>query len=109
MIKFTDKAIAKMQAIIRDNNVDMSKVGVRVGLMGGGCHGYAYHLDFEPIKENDNVISYEGFDVYCDPCSSMYLAEMEVDYEDMDLMREGFKFNNPNTKSTCSCEKSVSF
>ena len=41
----------------------------------------------------------------CDQMSLMYLMGTEVDYVE-GLHGAGFKFNNPNVKSTCGCGSS---
>jgi len=43
--------------------------------------------------------------LYVDPLSYQYLDGTEVDYID-GLYGAGFKFNNPNTTSTCGCGSS---
>ena len=43
----------------------------------------------------------------CDQMSLMYLMGTEVDYVE-GLHGAGFKFNNPNVKSTCGCGSSFS-
>jgi iron-sulfur cluster insertion protein len=45
--------------------------------------------------------------VVVDEMSLMYLVGTEIDYVE-GLSGAGFKFNNPNVKSTCGCGSSFS-
>ena len=49
----------------------------------------------------------DGVDVIVDDMSLMYLVGTEIDYVE-GLQGAGFKFNNPNVKSTCGCGSSFS-
>jgi iron-sulfur cluster assembly protein len=53
----------------------------------------------------DKVYNYEGLKVFVDQASLMYLEGAEVDYVES-LEGSGFKFSNPNVKSTCGCGSS---
>lgn len=82
---------------------------LRVAVAGGGCSGLSYKLDTEAeAKPTDKVMLFEhGLKAIVDLKSVFYLAGMELDYSD-DLMNAGFKFRNPNAKSTCGCGESFS-
>jgi iron-sulfur cluster assembly accessory protein len=82
--------------------------GIRVGVMGGGCAGFQYSMDFEKdAKEGDLSFEQDGVRLYVDPMSSMYLQGVTIDYV-VGLQGAGFKFNNPNARTTCGCGSSFS-
>ena len=82
--------------------------GIRVGVMGGGCSGFQYSMDFEEkAKEGDITLEQAGIKLYVDSMSSMYLQGVTIDYV-QGLQGAGFKFNNPNAKNTCGCGSSFS-
>jgi len=83
--------------------------GIRVGVVGGGCSGFQYSMDFEK-KGNDGDLSFEqdGIKFFVDPMSSMYLQGVTIDYV-QGLQGAGFKFENPNAKQTCGCGQSFSY
>ncbi len=83
------------------------KMGLRVGVIGGGCSGFSYKIEFGEQKNNDNIISYDGFEVLIDPKSSIYLKDVQIDFKD-GLNGKGFVFSNPNAKNTCGCGESFS-
>ena len=58
-------------------------------------------------NDSDEVLDFDGLKVAVDQMSSMYLDGVEIDYIET-LEGAGFKFNNPNVKSTCGCGSSFS-
>ena len=81
---------------------------LRVSVVGGGCSGYQYNLDFEKdARDDDTVLVFEGFSVLLDPVSAGYLRGTTLDHVS-GLNGTGFKFNNPNAKRTCGCGSSFS-
>jgi iron-sulfur cluster assembly accessory protein len=82
---------------------------LRVAVAGGGCSGLSYKLDTcEAAKATDKVLQFDhGLKALVDMKSLLHIAGMELDYSD-DLMNAGFKFRNPNAKSTCGCGESFS-
>jgi len=79
--------------------------GLRVRVVGGGCHGFSYALGFDDIKDTDSILEIGGVRFLVDKFSAPYLMGAEVDYVDS-LMGAGFKISNPNAKSTCGCGES---
>jgi iron-sulfur cluster assembly accessory protein len=53
----------------------------------------------------DKVYNFDGLKVFVDATSAMYLNGCVVDYVET-LEAAGFKFDNPNVKSTCGCGSS---
>lgn len=83
-------------------------VGVRVGVKPSGCSGLSYIMDFaKEIGEDDVVFESQGVKLLVDKESLPFVEGMELDYTKEGL-NEGFKFNNPNVKSTCGCGTSFS-
>jgi len=102
----TDNAIVKVKEIMAQQNPVPS--GLRVGVVGGGCSGFSYSMAFENTAGMmDKTFNFDGLKVYVDATSIMYLNGCVVDYVDT-LEGSGFKFENPNVKSTCGCGSSFS-
>src|SRR5436309_11255552 len=100
----TDNAIAKVKDIMAQQNP--VPAGLRVGVVGGGCSGFSYSMQFETNAGlMDKVFDMDGLKVYVDATSVMYLNGCTVDYVET-LEGAGFKFENPNVKSTCGCGSS---
>src|ERR1700748_2551128 len=105
-LNLTDGAIAKVREIMATH--DPLPAGLRIGVVGGGCSGFQYSMSFEnQAGMMDKVLSFDGLKVFVDATSLMYLHGCTVDYVET-LEAAGFKFDNPNTKSTCGCGSSFS-
>lgn len=103
-ITLTHNAVAKVKEIMAQQNP--APTGLRVGVVGGGCSGFSYSMSFENNPGMmDKVFDMEGLKVYVDATSVMYLNGCVVDYLET-LEGAGFKFENPNVKSTCGCGSS---
>lgn len=82
--------------------------GLRVSVVGGGCSGYQYNLDFEKeARMGDITMDCGGVNIYIDPISAGYLKGTTIDFVS-GLQGQGFKFENPNAKRTCGCGSSFS-
>jgi len=103
-ISLTPNAIAKVKGIMAQQNP--TPAGLRVGVVGGGCSGFSYSLQFDTSAGMmDKVFDMDGLKVFVDATSIMYLNGCRVDYVET-LEGAGFKFENPNVKSTCGCGSS---
>ena len=81
---------------------------LRVSVVGGGCSGFSYQLDFDDERrDGDQVLEYDGVRVLVDPTSAEYLAGTEIDFVSS-LHGGGFKFVNPKATHTCGCGSSFS-
>ncbi len=104
IVTITDKAINQ---IIKINEGEGAKEALRVAVIGGGCSGLSYKIDFSDLKETDNIIDFPTFKVAIDPKSAIYLKGVTLDFQD-GLNGKGFVFNNPNAKNSCGCGESFS-
>ncbi len=106
-VLLTAKAIEMVKdAMTREN---LQGYGIRVGVVGGGCSGFQYSMDFESAsRDGDLAFEQDGVKLFVDPMSSMYLQGVTIDYV-VGLQGAGFKFNNPNARNTCGCGQSFSY
>src|SRR5271157_3133364 len=106
MVQLTEKAVGKVKEIM--SSQEPAPAGLRISVVGGGCSGFSYSMAFENQPNMlDKTYNYEGLKVFIDQASMLYLEGAEVDYVET-LEGSGFKFNNPNVKSTCGCGSSFS-
>ena len=103
-VNLTPVAAEKVVEIRKDEGIE-AEMGLRLRVVGGGCAGFAYDLYFDARTEMDVEFTIHGVQVFVDQMSLMYLDGTEIDYVE-GLMGAGFKFNNPNVKSTCGCGSS---
>ena len=105
-VTLTPAAIVKVREIMATQ--DPVPAGLRIGVVGGGCSGFQYSMSFENASGMmDKVFKFEDLKVFVDATSVMYLNGCVVDYVET-LEAAGFKFENPQVKSTCGCGSSFS-
>jgi iron-sulfur cluster assembly protein len=106
-IFISDKARDRVMQIMQEEGYDTNYF-VRVSVVGGGCSGLSYKLDFDnQLKPADQVFENNGVRVVTDLKSFLYLVNTTLDFSD-GLNGKGFQFNNPNASRTCGCGESFS-
>ncbi len=104
MIQLTDTAVSKVSEILGQQ--EPKPAGLRIAVVGGGCSGFQYSMAFENSSGPlDKTYNFNGLKVFIDQASMLYLDGVRVDYIET-LEGAGFKFENPNVKSTCGCGSS---
>jgi len=105
LVLVTPAAGAKLSALAeREQKGDF----LRVKITGGGCNGLSYKMKFtDTPKRGDILVRSAGAMILVDTKSALYLRGTELDYSDK-MVGGGFKFSNPNAKSSCSCGESFS-
>jgi len=105
VVIMTPAAQSEVRKLLQDP--DKAGMGLRLGIKGGGCSGLSYVLDFTERDEGDTVDVYEGFEIYLDRKSTIYLAGTILDHQG-GLTGRGFIFDNPMASNTCGCGESFS-
>ncbi|MGD0200585.1 MAG: iron-sulfur cluster assembly accessory protein [Bryobacteraceae bacterium] len=104
MIQLTQRAIDKVKEIL--DAQDPKPAGLRIAVVGGGCSGFQYSMAFENSPGLlDKIHNFDSLQVFIDQASMLYLDGASVDYVES-LEGSGFKFDNPNVRSTCGCGSS---
>ncbi len=106
-IYISDKAKAKVDQLMTDAGIAVDpSYFLRVGVVGGGCSGLSYKLDFDnEQRPMDQVFEDNGVKVVTDLKSFLYLVNTTLDFSD-GLNGKGFYFSNPNASRTCGCGES---
>jgi iron-sulfur cluster assembly accessory protein len=103
IVEITDSALSQFKQIL---SKDPQMIGIRLGVVGGGCAGLSYHLaPCDAELDGDLIQEQEGVRFYVHPMAAAYLKGTKLDYSDS-MMDGGFKFINPNASSTCGCGSS---
>ena len=101
----SDKAKQKVLQLRKDADLG-DEYFLRVGVVGGGCSGLSYKLDFDNESQPaDQVFEDKGIRLVTDLKSFLYLCDTTLDYSD-GLNGKGFHFINPNASRTCGCGES---
>ena len=104
LVSLTPVAAAKVNEIRGEEAIE-DEMALRLRVVGGGCAGFNYDLYFDAPTEVDQQFEVQGVKVVVDEMSLMYLVGTQIDYVE-GLQGAGFKFNNPNVKTTCGCGSS---
>ncbi|MCI0572451.1 MAG: iron-sulfur cluster assembly accessory protein [Myxococcaceae bacterium] len=101
MLTLTARAVQQVKDVSRQQGFESYYLTVRV--VPAGCSGLGYDLNLVPeTKAGDLVWEQDGVKMATDKLSSQYLSGTEVDYV-TSVQGAGFKFSNPNAKSSCGC------
>jgi iron-sulfur cluster assembly protein len=104
--RLTERALAQVKEIMQAQGMEGHALTVRV--VPSGCSGFGYDLNLSrETRSGDLIWEQEGVKIATDEMSRQYLVGTEVDYVSS-LQGAGFKFNNPNAKSSCGCGNSFS-
>ena len=106
-IYVSEKAKEKVKQLLADAGVgDDPSYFLRVSVVGGGCSGLSYKMDFDNVqKPMDQVFENNGIKVVTDLKSFLYLVNTTLDFSE-GLNGKGFYFSNPNASRTCGCGES---
>ena len=101
MVTLTDKALEKVRQLQQQEG--KTGFALRLKVVGGGCSGYSYGLDFdEKETTGDAVFQDRGVKIVVDPKSLSMIDNCQVDWAD-GMTGAGFTIQNPNAKGTCGC------
>ena len=104
VIKLSDKAVSRIKEIM--SQAKNSTIGVRIGVISGGCAGMSYIMEYAKNQNpNDEVIEDKGVKVFIDAGAVMYLLGTEMDYKTEEFS-SSFVFKNPNETERCGCGES---
>ena len=109
VVKLTEAACNKARRLLDAEiagNPEAVRAGLSVGVIGGGCSGLQYSLNFRNPTDEDFVYLCEnGLPILVDPKSAVLLQGATIDFHD-ELGRSGFEVINPNATNGCGCGKS---
>ncbi len=107
MIYVSDKAKEKVDQLKLDAGLT-DEYFLRVSVVGGGCSGLSYKLDFDnETQPKDQVFEDKGVKLVTDLKSFLYLCDTTLEFSD-GLNGKGFHFENPNASRSCGCGDSFS-
>ena len=106
MIYVSDKAKERVKHLMQDGAMSEKDYFLRVSVVGGGCSGLSYKMDFDNVtKPSDQVFEDNDVKVVTDLKSFLYLVNTTLEFSE-GLNGKGFYFNNPNASRSCACGES---
>ncbi len=106
IVTVTDAAAEKIKSMMaKEGKTDYA---LRFGVTTGGCAGLSYEMKFQKNPyDNDITFDQKGLKVIINEESVEFVKGVQIDYVDT-LRESGFKYSNPNAKSSCGCGTSFS-
>lgn len=105
-VNLTSRAIEAVRKMHQKEGLGADQ-GLRIAVVGGGCSGFQYSMNFDTRKDGDVVTELDGVSVFVDEISLPYIAGTTLDYVE-GLHNAGFRFDNPRATRTCGCGTSFS-
>lgn len=106
VLVLSEAAVAQVKEVMATQGLDGHYLTVRV--VPAGCSGLGYDLNMvKDMKEGDLLWTQDGVQIVTDKLSAKYLAGSRMDWVKTDTAA-GFRFENPNAKSSCGCGSSFS-
>ena len=106
IVYLTDAAVVKIKSMLEKEG--KQGYGLRFGVKTGGCAGLSYEMSFQKNSyDNDHVLEQSGIKIFINEESVSFVKGINIDYVDT-LKESGFKYHNPNAKSSCGCGTSFS-
>lgn len=103
MITLTAQAANKFKQQLEERGLGL---GIRLAVMGTGCSGYSYIVNFADKREEDDLIFEDlGVTILVDPDSYKIVKGTQIDFQ-KNGFNEALKFINPNVKGECGCGES---
>ena len=103
-VNLTPRAVEAVRKMVQKEGLG-AEHGLRIAVVGGGCSGFQYSMNFDTRKDGDLVSELDGVNVFVDEISLPYIAGTTLDYVE-GLHNAGFRFENPRATRTCGCGSS---
>lgn len=107
MITLSEKAYQKVKQLMKESEYDHSYF-LKVEVVGGGCSGLKYNMDFSnQSNPDDQIFEHQDIKIVTNKKSLLYLIGTELDFSD-GLNGKGFEWKNPQASRVCGCGESFS-
>ena len=107
-IRATDKAVSVLEDSFKAEKLAPSSTFVRVGAKPGGCSGWTFLIETTDKKETkDDTYCYGNINFIIDNVQlHTVIGSLEVDYNDNNLVEQGFVFKRLGSGQMCGCGES---
>ena len=107
-ITATEKAVSVLEDSFEAEGLDPSTTYVRVGAKPGGCSGWTFLIETTDKKETkDDTYCFGNITFIIDNVLlHTVIGSLEVDYNDNNLVEQGFMFKRLGSGQLCGCGES---
>ena len=107
-IRATDKAVSVLEDSFKAEGLDPSTTYVRVGAKPGGCSGWTFVIETADKKQSKDVTYCYGNITFIIDNVQLHtvIGSLEVDYNDNNLVEQGFVFKRLGSGQMCGCGES---
>jgi iron-sulfur cluster assembly protein len=107
-ITATEKAVSVLEDSFEAEGLDPSTTYVRVGAKPGGCSGWTFLIETTDKKESKDAMYCFGNITFIIDNVQLHtvIGSLEVDYNDNNLVEQGFMFKRLGSGQMCGCGES---
>ena len=107
-ITATEKAVSVLEDSFEAEGLDPSTTYVRVGAKPGGCSGWTFLIETTDKKESKDAMYCFGDITFIIDNVQLHtvIGSLEVDYNDNNLVEQGFMFKRLGSGQLCGCGES---
>ena len=107
-ITATEKAVSVLEDSFEAEGLDPSTTYVRVGSKPGGCSGWTFLIETTDKKESKDAMYCFGNITFIIDNVQLHtvIGSLEVDYNDNNLVEQGFMFKRLGSGQMCGCGES---
>lgn len=100
----TDNAAKRINFLLEQEENKSQRL--RIEVLGGGCSGFQYNMDFDTKRNEDDLIFENNkAQVIIDETSFDFISGSALDYVET-LGSAAFEIKNPNATANCGCGNS---
>lgn len=101
IVILTEAAAFQIKEMQKHNEEDGTFL--RVAVKGGGCSGLSYGMNFDEVKNGDDLLDEQfGLQIIVSQEDAPILKGTLIDYK-QSLLGGGFTIDNPNAIASCGC------
>jgi iron-sulfur cluster assembly accessory protein len=103
-MKLTEKAVVQIKQVMNEQNFDLDKTYIRVGILGQSCSGTVYSLSLDDSFDEiqDDLLNQDDVKIVNNKEITESLSPVVIDFKDEEN-KKGFIFINPLQVVTGGC------
>ena len=84
MLDITENASKKAKQLLLESN--LKPIGIRIGILEGGCSGLSYNVELTgEVKNGDEIVKIQGVTFIIDPAATLFLIGLQLNGKKINL------------------------